>query len=194
MSGITRLNSDGSIDPSFDPAGGVDGSVRSLMVQPDGRVVVGGSFTKVGGTPRPNLARLNADGSIDIGFAPILPVDTGIVVIGRQSDGATLLGGTFCDSPPPDCDDCCDDDDRECTGTLRLQCDPSLRFLSLRREPGGPEISASVIPGRKCILLRSADMTHWMPVATNYPAAAVWQVADTNSVARGTFYRLSQTP
>ena len=44
---IGRLNPDGSIDATFNP--GANGPVRSIAVQPDGRIVVGGNFTTLGG-------------------------------------------------------------------------------------------------------------------------------------------------
>ncbi|MGE3707730.1 MAG: hypothetical protein AB7I13_20840 [Vicinamibacterales bacterium] len=76
---IFRFMPDGSPDLSFGgPEGGarVDGFVTSLRVQPDGRIVVGGEFLEVTGprkgekAPRFNIARLNADGTLDASFDP----------------------------------------------------------------------------------------------------------------------------
>ncbi len=94
---IGRLNSDGSLDPSFNP--GANGIVRALVVQPDGKILVGGQFTMLGGggtgtTPRNYLGRLNADGSLDASFNP--GANGGIVsVLAVQPDGKILVGGTF---------------------------------------------------------------------------------------------------
>ena len=71
---IGRLNADGSLDTSFDPGANVTTSARSA-VQPDGKILVGGDFTMLGGggtgtTPRNHIGRLNADGSLDTGFDP----------------------------------------------------------------------------------------------------------------------------
>lgn len=41
------------------------GIVNAIVRQPNGRVVIGGVFDHVNGVPRNNLARLNADGSLD---------------------------------------------------------------------------------------------------------------------------------
>src|SRR5439155_18964438 len=70
-------------------------SVYALAVQPDGKILVGGSFTNLGGAQRTNIARLNANGSLDLTF--------GLTVIGRalgdvlglvvQGDGKILVGG-----------------------------------------------------------------------------------------------------
>src|SRR4029077_7948453 len=67
---IGRLNADGSLDTGFNP--GANSVVQSLVVQPDGKILAGGVFTTLGGggtgtTPRANIGRLNADGSLDSG-------------------------------------------------------------------------------------------------------------------------------
>ena len=56
--GIVRLNADGSLDPTFNPANGVDGSVFAIARRADGKVLVGGEFTSVSAQPRTNLALL----------------------------------------------------------------------------------------------------------------------------------------
>ncbi len=62
---LARLNPDGSVDASFDPAptfrGTSSGYVRAMALQPDGRVLIGGSFDFVNGSTRRNLTRLNGD-------------------------------------------------------------------------------------------------------------------------------------
>ena len=61
---IGRLNADGSLDTSFNP--GADSSVQALALQVDGKFVVGGHFTLLGGggtgtTTRNRLGRLLVD-------------------------------------------------------------------------------------------------------------------------------------
>ena len=95
---LGRLNADGSIDPNFDPGATGDG-IYALAVQPDGRIVVGGGFTALGGggagtTPRANIGRLDADGSIDPGFDPGAPGD-GVYAIALQKDGRVVAVGDF---------------------------------------------------------------------------------------------------
>src|SRR5687767_11841473 len=58
----------GDLDLSFDPGSGVNGAVNTVALQPDGKIVVGGSFSTVKGLSRTNVARLQADGSGDSGF------------------------------------------------------------------------------------------------------------------------------
>ena len=66
---LARLNADGTLDLTFNPSTGAeDGAVRAVAVQPDGRVIAGGTFTRVNGVTRNHLARFNVDGSLDLTF------------------------------------------------------------------------------------------------------------------------------
>lgn len=65
---LVRLNSDGSIDQSFNPHPSY--WVRTMALQSDGKIVIGGYFGYVEGQPRNTIARLNSDGSLDRSFDP----------------------------------------------------------------------------------------------------------------------------
>jgi uncharacterized delta-60 repeat protein len=100
--GIARLNADGSLDSSFDPGTGAEGSpnaagnVSAMVVQPDGKIVIGGFFTAINGVKRQNIARLNADGSLDASFDPGTGVEGGQVsTMAVQPDGKIVIGGDF---------------------------------------------------------------------------------------------------
>lgn len=98
QSRIARLMPDGALDTSFNTAGGASSTVYDVAVQPDGKILLAGTFIAVGGTLRPYVARLQADGSIDTGFAPSIPPPadptTGILQsIALQPDGKILVGG-----------------------------------------------------------------------------------------------------
>jgi uncharacterized delta-60 repeat protein len=56
--GLIRLKNDGTFSPSF-LADSANGNVNKLLGLPDGKVYVGGDFTRIGNTPRIGLARLN---------------------------------------------------------------------------------------------------------------------------------------
>jgi uncharacterized delta-60 repeat protein len=93
---IGRLNLDGTIDGAFDP--GANAAVQTLAVQPDGKILVGGSFTMIGGgamgmTMRNRIARLNADGSVDMSFDP--GASGAVTAIALQPDGKILVAGSF---------------------------------------------------------------------------------------------------
>ena len=105
--GIARLNADGSLDTTFDPGAGVErvvsqtGEVTSLLVQPDGKIVIGGLFLSVDGVARTNIARLNSDGTLDTGFSAGIDGASQFFTYGyinaltRQSDAKIILGGWF---------------------------------------------------------------------------------------------------
>ena len=64
---ITRLNADGSRDTTFNTGTGFNATVRAILVEPDGKIIVSGDFTNYNGSPREfgKIIRLNADGSVD---------------------------------------------------------------------------------------------------------------------------------
>jgi len=92
---IARLNSDGSLDFTFDPGGGANGGVTEIALQPDGKIIIAGAFTNVNGMPRHFIARLNTDGSIDTSFDPNGGPSGGVTTILIQPDGKIIIGGGF---------------------------------------------------------------------------------------------------
>lgn len=96
---MVRLHPNGSVDESFGSNLRFDGAVISLAIQPDGRIVVGGTFERINGERRPFIARLLADGSVDTSFQPNGgPTSDWTVIIetlALQADGKILMGGYF---------------------------------------------------------------------------------------------------
>ncbi|HXT12270.1 MAG TPA: Calx-beta domain-containing protein [Candidatus Angelobacter sp.] len=95
--GIVRLANNGVPDPSF-LSTGVNGTVYAIAVYPEnsiyaGKVLIGGSFTTVNGVNQTNVARLNADGSLDTNF--VVDADGIVRALAIQNDDAALLGGEF---------------------------------------------------------------------------------------------------
>jgi uncharacterized delta-60 repeat protein len=60
----------GEVDPTFNPGTGADSFILSTLLQPDGKILIGGAFRSFNGITRSNLARLNLDGSVDLTFDP----------------------------------------------------------------------------------------------------------------------------
>ena len=91
---LARLNADGSVDASFNPAGQTDGAVQCLLQQPDRKVLVGGGFGRLLGHAQPALARLLEDGSVDATFdaSATLNTNTWIYSLALQDDGRLLVG------------------------------------------------------------------------------------------------------
>ncbi len=94
---VARLNLDGSLDTSFLSTGaGADGSVSSLAVQRNGKVLICGEFKTYSGANRERVARLNIDGSLDTGFQVTgEDVNGTICSITLQNDGKIIIGGSF---------------------------------------------------------------------------------------------------
>jgi uncharacterized delta-60 repeat protein len=100
---IGRLNADGAVDGTFDSGTGPDNAVRSLVLQPDGKILIGGDFFNYNGTPRNCMARLNADGSLDTSFIPDNPntaqtnptVPERVGALALQSDGKIFVGSYY---------------------------------------------------------------------------------------------------
>jgi uncharacterized delta-60 repeat protein len=107
---LIRLNKDGTEDFSFSTNAVVSGTtekfndeIRSIAVQQDGKILVGGNFTNYAGqTGKSRLIRLNSDGTEDSAFTEIA-IRTGttakfgsrVNTITLQSDGKILIGGDF---------------------------------------------------------------------------------------------------
>lgn len=93
--GIARLNSDGSLDSAFTPGTGPNDTVNVVMIQPDGKIVIGGAFTSVQGTTRNKVARLTSTGSLDLGFNPGAGANLDVLCLAPQTDGKILVAGNF---------------------------------------------------------------------------------------------------
>ncbi len=93
--GVALLNTNGTLDSFFGSGPGMNGSVRAMAVQPDGRVVVGGAFTTVNGQPRARIARLTDIGALDPSFNSSASADAWVNALALQPDGKIILGGGF---------------------------------------------------------------------------------------------------
>src|SRR5205814_6348995 len=75
-----------------------NGAVRSIAVQADGKILIGGDFTTLspnGGAAvtTGHLARVNSNGTVDTGFNPNANDRVSVIVV--QADGKILVGGRF---------------------------------------------------------------------------------------------------
>ncbi|WP_305029220.1 T9SS type A sorting domain-containing protein [Hymenobacter convexus] len=67
---LAKLSATGVPDATWPAAAGPDREVRAVLVQPDGKVLVGGDFQNISGASRAGLARLLPNGTLDAAFAP----------------------------------------------------------------------------------------------------------------------------
>ncbi|UWY29086.1 T9SS sorting signal type C domain-containing protein [Flavobacterium sp. TR2] len=96
VSYLTRLNPNGSIDESFKTGTGFNGKIYASYLQPDGKIILGGSFTMYNGIIVGRLIRLNSDGTYDATFNTAVGAATGIVYdIAMQADGKIIVVGSF---------------------------------------------------------------------------------------------------
>lgn len=90
--GMAWLQPDGMLDAVM-PTTLV--GMERVLVQADGRLLIAGTFTQVQGVPRNRVARLNADGTLDLSFDPGTGPNNAITAMALQPDGKVLLGGFF---------------------------------------------------------------------------------------------------
>jgi uncharacterized delta-60 repeat protein len=88
--GLARLSGSGTVDSGFV----VDtGSVASIALQKDNKILIGGSLNTLNGIPDV-ITRLNADGSVDSSFVPAVALGFAKCVV-IQPDDKVLIGGVF---------------------------------------------------------------------------------------------------
>lgn len=92
MASAPLLALPGDTDPAFN-ANVTAASVWAAAPQPDGKIVLVGDFTQVGGQTRNRVARVNADGSLDVGFNP--NANALVTCVAVQADGKIVIGGQF---------------------------------------------------------------------------------------------------
>jgi uncharacterized delta-60 repeat protein len=99
---LARLNSNGTLDTNFLSGlsgTGNSGPVCAIVVQPDGKILVGGYFTNFNSTPRNLLARLNSDGTLDASFqdglAGYWSEYLNVSSLALKPDGKIVVGGYF---------------------------------------------------------------------------------------------------
>lgn len=92
---IVRLNEDGTLDTLFSTGQGFDHQVTDIKLQPDGKILCGGSFSNYQNTSFNRLIRLSIDGAIDGNFNVNQGFDNQVNTVAVQSDGKILVGGSF---------------------------------------------------------------------------------------------------
>lgn len=94
---IVRLLPNGDRDPSFSLNQGLSPfSLGSLAVQPDGKILVGGSFFRISlGVYYDGIARLHTNGTLDTSFSAGSINFQTVSSIALQSDGRIIIGGSF---------------------------------------------------------------------------------------------------
>lgn len=90
---IGRLTATGGGDSTFNPA--ADDVVNVTLLQPDGKLLVGGAFQNIRSSSRSYLARLIGDASSTIDNTFIPNPDGTVTCLAMQPDGKILVAGNF---------------------------------------------------------------------------------------------------
>jgi uncharacterized delta-60 repeat protein len=84
---LFRLNADGTTDSTFTPV--PNAAVYAAAITADGKILVGGTYTSIGGATKTGLNRLTSVGLHDATFAQVAAAVQSLIV---QCDGKVLAG------------------------------------------------------------------------------------------------------
>lgn len=159
---LGRLTQDLAWDETFvpDTFDAEDTVIETMVLQPDGKLVVAGNFTAAGGYSRRGVARLDAEGHVDPCFDPGLGMTgaIGATSMDLQNDGRVLLSGWF-------------SGDLGITNIARLRaesdCGATHVFLRQRFD-GFVSVAATCTPGGTNILESSENLIDWSEVGASF--------------------------
>jgi uncharacterized delta-60 repeat protein len=92
---FARLNTNGSVDLTFNPVNGPNGDVNAIVIQPNGAIIIGGTFIGYNGFARGGIARVLADGTLDPSFDSGVGTGGNVFALALQHSGKIVLGGRF---------------------------------------------------------------------------------------------------
>jgi uncharacterized delta-60 repeat protein len=93
---VALLDREGNLQSTFNTAVGANAPVHALAQQEDGKFLIGGDFTSFAGQARGRIARLNPNGSLDLGFAPGNGLNgTVLAMLIQPGDGKIVVAGRF---------------------------------------------------------------------------------------------------
>lgn len=94
---IVRFNTDGSVDPTFNPnANSSATNINRVLVQPDGKILIAGLFSSLNGNQSiKNITRVDANGIVDATFNPGANPGGMIYDIHLDANGKITVVGSF---------------------------------------------------------------------------------------------------
>ena len=92
---LGAIETDGTLDVPFNAGDFSNGRVLASALQPDGKLLIAGPFSKVHGVTRHSIARLDTDGTLDLSFNPGIGSDFGVTGLILQTDGKVIIFGPF---------------------------------------------------------------------------------------------------
>lgn len=179
---VVRLNTNGTYDTTFNNGGsGATDKVESVVLQPDGKLLIAGYFGSYNGMATHNLARLNEDGTLDTTFQP--NVSSWIWSVALQQDGKILICGGFSsvDGVPR-------------SGVARLLSFPAPRLFQPKRFPHRFEVSVQTQTGTNYFLQYKNSWlgSNWLSLPPIIGDGDVQTLVDPEPSERDRFYRILQ--
>lgn len=92
---LVRLNSNGTVDSTFNTGIGPNNEITEIFIQRDGKIIISGFFSKYNNVSFIGFVRLNSNGSIDTSFALGTGTNLSPECFAQQSNGSLLIGGAF---------------------------------------------------------------------------------------------------
>jgi uncharacterized delta-60 repeat protein len=92
---LARLNTNGGVDLTFDPGNGPNGDVNAIVIQPNGAIIIGGTFIGYNGFSRGGVARVLGNGALDPSFDSGVGTGGNVFALALQHNGQIVLGGRF---------------------------------------------------------------------------------------------------
>ena len=92
---IVRINTDGTRDATFNVGTGFNNEVYSVVIQSDGKTVIGGAFTTYSGSSVNRLVKINTDGTRDLAFSPGTTQNGAVYTLKLLNNDSLLVAGIF---------------------------------------------------------------------------------------------------
>ncbi|HNU57196.1 MAG TPA: T9SS type A sorting domain-containing protein, partial [Flavobacteriales bacterium] len=92
---LVRIHPSGAVDPTLVSGASYLGTIHTLAIQADGRILIGGDFVSYGDLGRYRMTRILANGTWDSSFSPGTGANLTVHSIAPLNDGSLLLGGGF---------------------------------------------------------------------------------------------------
>ena len=185
---LGRLNADGSLDTLFSPAvyRNPESFIEALVVQIDGKILVGGYFTQLAGGDRNHIGRLNANGSLDTGFNPGAGSNDEIVAIVVQPDGKILAAGNLTELGG---------EPRQGVGRVNPDGSPDAGFVDPVVD-GGVDMIAVLADGKVLVSggFSTVALTPRSHIARLHADGRVEKTFDPGTNTNGTVYALAVQP
>jgi hypothetical protein len=186
---LRGLNEDGSEATRFDETAFVwDTEIRSVVLLPDLKVIVGGAVytDAVSGKPMTNtlVIRFSADGKVDPSFLPasLVQVDfPAVFALALQSDGRLLVGGDFYNV-----------DSLAYSGVCRLVNSAQPLLLNPALQGGYFQFEVVTLPGAAYALEALGAFGSSWQTATSFVGTGTMETHQVMQAPTNSFYRVKQ--